>query len=192
MSSERVDRVLTAAYRCFVRHGVRKTTMDDVAVEAGMSRPAVYQYVRNKQDAFGRVLDRIYGEALAHAGAAAIADGTLAQRMDRILTVKLSVAQRLSRDGLHPDGVADRRIWAESEERFTTAILDLLTDAVRDAASQADLTLSGGNAREMAELALALARGLEIDATDSQRPRERLRNGIALLVAGLAAATQAR
>jgi TetR/AcrR family transcriptional regulator len=50
-----VDQILDAAYECLNRHGVLKTTMDDIAKAAGMSRPAVYQYVRNKEDVFRRL-----------------------------------------------------------------------------------------------------------------------------------------
>src|SRR4051794_5495836 len=54
-------------YACLVRHGIRNTPMDDIAAAAGMSRPAVYQYVRNKDDAFRRVASRIFAEAVEEA-----------------------------------------------------------------------------------------------------------------------------
>ena len=60
-----LDRILDAAYACFTRHGVRRTTMDDLAREAGMSRPAVYRYVQNKEDAYRRLAGRLYAGALA-------------------------------------------------------------------------------------------------------------------------------
>jgi AcrR family transcriptional regulator len=34
------ERILAAAERCIDRHGIRKTTMDDIASEVGLSRPA--------------------------------------------------------------------------------------------------------------------------------------------------------
>ena len=42
--------ILQAAERCIQRHGIRKTTMDDVAREAGMSRPSVYRYFADRED----------------------------------------------------------------------------------------------------------------------------------------------
>ena len=44
------DRILAAAERCIVRHGIRKTTMEDVASEVGMSRPGVYRYFADRDD----------------------------------------------------------------------------------------------------------------------------------------------
>jgi TetR/AcrR family transcriptional regulator len=192
MSEDRVERILDAAYECFTRHGVRKTTMDDIASAAGMSRPAVYQYVRNKEDAFRRLAARIFDTALARARQAAAGEGTLTQRMDRILAVKLAVTQQLFRDSPHASELIGEtaRVSCDLDRAFTGAMADLLTQTITDAASRADLALRGDNAREIAELALALTRGLEADLSDPDRPRERLRNGIALLVAGLAAAAQ--
>jgi AcrR family transcriptional regulator len=192
VSEERVNRILAAAYECFARHGLRKTTMDDIATAAGMSRPAVYQYIRNKQDAFRRLAAGILDTALGQARAAADAGGTLTQRLDRVLAVKLDTTARLLRDS--PHAIELIRANGDLDRAFTAALIDLLTTTIADAATDADLRLGHGNAREVAELALALTRGLEADLPDGtgtpDKPRERLRNGIALLVAGLAAATK--
>jgi len=42
--------ILQAAARCIPRHGIRKTTMDDIAREAAMSRPSVYRCFADRED----------------------------------------------------------------------------------------------------------------------------------------------
>src|SRR5689334_1463232 len=42
------DRVLDAAERCFARWGAAKTSIDDVAAEAGLSRATVYRHMGNR------------------------------------------------------------------------------------------------------------------------------------------------
>lgn len=189
-AAARVDRILDSAYGCFVRHGIRKTTMDDIAAGAGMSRPAVYQYVRNKDDAFRRLAARIFGGALEQARAEAAAGGTLAQRLDRILAVRLVVTQRLRRDSPHAaELIGDTaRVSAELDRNFRQDLTDLVATTIVAATDGTDLVISEATAREIAELTVALTRGLEADPADDDRVRERLRNGTALLVAGLAAA----
>ncbi|RUP31507.1 MAG: TetR/AcrR family transcriptional regulator [Mycolicibacterium sp.] len=52
--SETVDdpraRILAAAERCITRYGLRKTTMEDIASEVGMSRPGVYRYFSDRDE----------------------------------------------------------------------------------------------------------------------------------------------
>jgi AcrR family transcriptional regulator len=189
-----LERILDATYVCFLRHGVRKTTMEDIASVAGMSRPAVYQYVRSKEDAHRRLVGRLYEEALAQARSAAAPPGTLAQRLDRVLAVKLALTQRLYDDSHHAAELLGpaTRIGADLEREFLADLTGVLTSVITGAAADADLDLPAENAREIAELALALARGLEVVPGTAERRRDRLRDGVALLVAGVAAATAPR
>ncbi len=51
------DRLLEAAYACVGRVGLARTTMEDVALEAGLSRATVYRYFpRGKEQLFGEVV----------------------------------------------------------------------------------------------------------------------------------------
>ena len=50
------DRVLAAAERCIERHGMAKTTMEDIAQEAGMSRPVIYRYFDDREDLFVAIM----------------------------------------------------------------------------------------------------------------------------------------
>jgi TetR/AcrR family transcriptional regulator len=178
---ERTGPILEAAYACFTRHGVRRTTMDDIAREAGMSRSAVYQYVRNKEDAFRRLAERLLGESLAASRTAAGASGTLTERLTGALMAKLELTLTVWRDS--PAHAAEllgdnARSSADLIEAYDTAMCELIADAVggivaRDAAI------------EFAAVLLALTRGLEADLSDPEAPVRRLRHGVALLVAGL-------
>jgi AcrR family transcriptional regulator len=194
VSPPQLDRVLDAAYVCFVRHGVRKTTMEDIATIAGMSRPAVYQYVKSKDDAYRRVAGRLYGDALARARAVlAEPAGTLTQRLDRVLGIRLELLARIHRETPHAAELVGEssRVAGDLDRSFRADLADLLTAVLVSAAAEAELPLGDDNAREVVELALALTRGLEADLSEPDRARDRLRNGIALLIAGLSAAVRA-
>src|ERR1700760_4470564 len=52
------ERILAAAERCIDRHGIRKTTMDDVACEVGLSRPSVYRYFADRDDLLIQLITR--------------------------------------------------------------------------------------------------------------------------------------
>jgi AcrR family transcriptional regulator len=42
------ERIVRAAYKCFERYGVEQTSIEDIAREAGVTRPTVYRYFRGK------------------------------------------------------------------------------------------------------------------------------------------------
>lgn len=184
---ERLDRILNAAYVCFTRHGVRRTTMDDVAREAGMSRPAVYQYVRNKEDAFRRLTERMLNHALAEArDASRAASVAPTERLVRVLEAKLGLALTLWRDSpAHAAELlgADSRLSAELVDAYTVEMRALLIEATAG-------ILPEDEAPEFADLLLAFTRGLEADPANPGLATERLRRGVTLFVAGLGGAAE--
>ncbi|MBX7453967.1 TetR/AcrR family transcriptional regulator [Mycolicibacterium sp. 3033] len=48
MATDTREAILLAAFRCFRTHGLRKTTMVDIARAAEVSRSTVYEYFRDK------------------------------------------------------------------------------------------------------------------------------------------------
>jgi AcrR family transcriptional regulator len=44
--------IVEAAWRCFLEYGYRKTSLDDVARRAGLSRPLIYLQFANKKELF--------------------------------------------------------------------------------------------------------------------------------------------
>jgi AcrR family transcriptional regulator len=58
-ADERRALILQAAYGTFVSYGFKRTTMDDIARAAGLSRPALYVYFRSKPDIFRGLMRRM-------------------------------------------------------------------------------------------------------------------------------------
>jgi AcrR family transcriptional regulator len=70
MSSPPRKRVLDAAKTVFARYGFRKASMEDIAREAGVSRPALYQWFSGKKAVFQVLAEAIAAEALEAADVA--------------------------------------------------------------------------------------------------------------------------
>jgi AcrR family transcriptional regulator len=72
------DRAADAALRCIARWGLVKTTVDDVAREAGMARATLYRLFPGGRDALlGAVVGREVGRVTARLAAAAAGAATL-------------------------------------------------------------------------------------------------------------------
>lgn len=67
MHTDRRTAVLQTALVTFARFGYRKTTMDQVAQDAGISRPGLYFLFSSKQALFREAVERSLGEDLAAA-----------------------------------------------------------------------------------------------------------------------------
>lgn len=62
-ADDKQQAILEAASKSFAAYGFRKTSMDDIAKGAGMSRPAVYLHYRNKDDIFRSLVQMFYDSA---------------------------------------------------------------------------------------------------------------------------------
>jgi AcrR family transcriptional regulator len=65
------DRILDAAMRVFRRHGFRRSSIEQAAEEAGLTRQALYHHFPSKEALFRGALERLYERALAAEAAAA-------------------------------------------------------------------------------------------------------------------------
>jgi AcrR family transcriptional regulator len=57
---DRKDIILDAAFGVFALYGYRRTVMEDIAIAAGLSRTALYQHWRNKDDLFRALAQRYF------------------------------------------------------------------------------------------------------------------------------------
>ncbi|MFI1917377.1 TetR/AcrR family transcriptional regulator [Nocardia sp. NPDC020380] len=135
MTADRTSEVLDATLRCLLRYGVRRTTMDDIATETGVSRSAVYQYVRNKDDAVRRLSDRLHDQALDRARTAATAELPLADRVYEILCAKVELATGPFAGSPHAAELIDEqaRLCGDICRSFTGELATLLTEVLTGA-----------------------------------------------------------
>jgi AcrR family transcriptional regulator len=71
---------LGAALELFGRYGYRRTSIDDIARQAGIAKGTVYLYVENKESLFRTLSQTLLDGVLANARAAATAAATIAAR----------------------------------------------------------------------------------------------------------------
>ena len=129
VADEPVARILEATMTCLSRFGVAKTTIDDVAREAGCSRATVYRYFANRDTLVTAAVDR----ELAALTDAVRAAGTAAPTLeDAIVAMFLTAASRITMHDafqraleLEPEVVLPSlsfeggdRLFAEASERF--------------------------------------------------------------------------
>src|ERR1700721_1383605 len=89
-------RILDAAMLVFRRHGFRRSSIEQAAEAAGLTRQALYHHFKSKEELFRAVIERLYESALAAEIAAASATekagGALADILAAEFTARLSLA----------------------------------------------------------------------------------------------------
>jgi AcrR family transcriptional regulator len=78
---DRREQLLAAAARTFLRYGYRKTSMDDVAAAAGISRQALYLRFDSKEELFRAAVEHVLDSSLADARSALAEAGPLLDRL---------------------------------------------------------------------------------------------------------------
>jgi AcrR family transcriptional regulator len=173
------ERILAAAERCIDRHGIRKTTMDDVASEVGLSRPSVYRYFADRDDLLIELITRHARALLDRARKSISRQSSLP---DQIVETVLYTAEHGRRDPLtrhviDPEATSlGRRMTASGTTEMMRAemwdpVLDaaLANNELPPGLPRLDIHLWLGN------VTLMVMRGLEDGDGDVRRYRSILR-----------------
>ena len=88
------DRIIDAAMTVFRRHGFRRSSIEQAAEAAGLTRQALYHHFDSKEALFRAVIERLYQQALVAETAAAVAKekagGSLADILVAQITARLT------------------------------------------------------------------------------------------------------
>jgi AcrR family transcriptional regulator len=185
------ERILAAAERCIDRHGIRKTTMDDIASEVGLSRPSVYRYFADRDDL---LIELNIRHARALLNRAHKSMSRQSNFPDQIIEGILYMADQARRDPLtrfviDPDGTSlgQRMITSGTSAMLRAEFLDPYLDAavandeLPRGLSRADYYLWLGDLTKM------VMRGVDDGVADLKRYRSILRRFVVPALAGATA-----
>ncbi|WP_170784168.1 TetR/AcrR family transcriptional regulator [Ruegeria lacuscaerulensis] len=186
VAGEKSQSILESALQAFSAYGFRKTSMDDIAKGAGMSRPAVYQYFPNKETILRKLTQRYYDRKIAAVAEALTAGGAVQQIISGAIEAQT-------------DGMAEILATPHGLELLDVSVstaADLVTEGEAQlVALYANwLGLEAENGRvhlfdepsETAKMITSALRGIKVSAADSQEFTRSNANLATLLGAALA------
>jgi len=169
--STRQRQLLEAALGVFLKFGFRKTSMDEVARAAHVSRQALYLHFSGKEALFRAVVQHALATALG-AAAERLGDPRVPVRERLVGALDEWVGRYVGAFGV--GGVSDLAeatntlvlpLIGEQNERF----LELLAKFMRTSGLLAAYRPAGLTARQLAETLNATARGLKYECTTRQQ-----------------------
>ena len=150
--TDKRDRILDAAQSLFVRYGVKRTSIDDVAREAGIAKGTVYLSFESKAALFAAIADRLCANTLADARRIILAATPLTERLVGMLDCYIGATHRLVAQSPH---IAE---LTASKEALSAAAFDTLDRHIRSLLSallsEAGITHDGAT-----DMLLAAAKG---------------------------------
>jgi TetR/AcrR family transcriptional regulator, transcriptional repressor of aconitase len=81
------SQIIDAASACFAEYGYDKTTFDDVAKKAGISRALIYTYFKSKQEFFFTMMDEKHKNYLAQSQEVLESDLTTKEKLRKIIDI---------------------------------------------------------------------------------------------------------
>ena len=164
LAQDRQDTILSAAFRAFATYGFRRTSMDDIARGAGLSRTALYVYYRNKEDIF-RTLTMRYVET-------AVADMAAALAQPGLSTEQALLAALRAKDGALMEIVLTSPHGRELLEAAFATSADVasagevrLTKLIAEWLGKLQFAEDLGTPGDVAQTIMASAKGLKVTAT---------------------------
>lgn len=130
-SSKRADKeaaILDAGRQLFLRHGVRRTRVEEICRAAGVSKRTFYLRFRNREDLATRVLDLLVNESQRRIEAILAAEMPIEDKVRAIIAAKSHLAAEASEELYHELMTDDsalgelarqrQRDWDERVRRF--------------------------------------------------------------------------
>jgi AcrR family transcriptional regulator len=146
--------ILEAAQELVLKHGLRGTSMEAIARQAGIAKPTLYVYFPDKAAVFAALVDRLVDAWRQEFFGALRGDGDLVQRLGAAMTAKHKAVMRLLANSPHADelyGEHDR----SAAPQFTAFEMEL------SAAIEGELAVAGvTRARIVTQFFLAASFGI--------------------------------
>jgi TetR/AcrR family transcriptional regulator, transcriptional repressor of aconitase len=154
--------ILDAALRCFLQFGFSKTSIDDIAKRAHLSRPLIYRKFKNKEEIFGAVYEDLFEARYPRADEIVAGRGSKRDKVTRLLELfvlepwAIMLAAPMAQEFYE----ACERILPEQEAKMQRQLLRYAHDLIGD--------------RDVAEVMMLSVDGLMGDLPSTAVLRKRL------------------
>jgi AcrR family transcriptional regulator len=151
------DRILDAAMRVFGRHGFRRSSIEQAAEEAGLTRQALYHHFASKEALFRAVIERLYEQSLAAETAAAKAAEEQGLELADILVAEIGARMQSLFASLkgspHVEELFSEHLMQARDlyQSYSTRFADEIATTIARVCRKRKLTLASGvSVRELA------------------------------------------
>lgn len=187
-TSLKTDRVLNAALMCFKQYGFKRTSMEDIAKAAEMSRPALYLAFKNKTDIFRSLATRFHEATMSESIKILESNVNIQTRLTQALITRKLPLFALANDSAHGPELLDvtLSVAAEINTQANTEFLEAFERSIHAALRDGSIQSETLNATELAQILYAGAYGLKETAQNAQHYETLIRKMVQTVFDGIA------
>lgn len=92
--SRKRDQLIQTGEALFVKHGMRRVTVEEICRQAGVSKPTFYKYFENKATLARRIVELWIEESLQRIDEIEVAETPFPEKLKQILAIKQALSGR--------------------------------------------------------------------------------------------------
>ena len=188
--SHRVEQIVAATRTLFLRYGYRRTSVDDIAREAGVAKATLYLHFAGKEDMFRTMIGRFRVVVNERCDAAEALDAAVAVRLIELLYANYGTALEWFGDAAH---LSELKAFASEHpvgpfDDSAPAFRDRLTRVLQDAEERGEINLNkhGLSITAVVQTLIFAARGAKLAGRNGGAGlHEAVKTLVTVIVAGL-------
>jgi AcrR family transcriptional regulator len=140
----RIEQIAAAALRLFARYGYKRTSMDDIAREAGVARATLYLHFKGKDDVFRAMLAGLGAQVETRCREALATPGPFAQRLAALMEAHHGTAFAAFSAGEHLGELKAVMLAIAGAElaAFETIFVSFARQLFEDAAARGEIAIA--------------------------------------------------
>ncbi len=129
------EAILTAAFSLFGHYGYRRTSIDDIAQEAGIAKGTVYLYFKSKEEIFRALAQQFIDQMLAAVSTAQATSTSITERMHGMLNAKFGYFFELLHRSTHVREILDAKnqlcadLFTQADRRYHRMLASVIAEA---------------------------------------------------------------
>lgn len=188
--SHRVEQIVAATRTLFLRYGYRRTSVDDIAREAGVAKATLYLHFAGKEDMFRTMIGRFRVMVNERCDAAEGLDAAIAVRLIALLYANYGTALEWFGDAAH---LGELKAFASEHpigpfDDSAPAFRDRLTRVLQEAVERGEISLDmqGLSVAAVVQTLIFAARGAKLASRSGGAGlHEPVKTLVHVIVAGL-------
>src|SRR5690348_5774943 len=134
-TKDKHEAILTAAFSLFGHYGYRRTSIDDIAQEAGIAKGTVYLYFKSKDEIFRALAQQFIDHMLTAAEAAQTASASVAEQLRGMLDAKFGYFFELLHRSAHVREILDAKnqlcadLFSQADRRYQRMLAGTIAQA---------------------------------------------------------------